>query len=189
MKVLIFGGSFNPLHNGHLFIAEEAKNTLGYDKVVFVPSNISSHKEDNTGLDPEIRFRMLEKELENYPDFFTDRFDIDFGGVSYTINTVEHFYKEYSFEGKPGFIIGDDLLPGFSSWKNVDHLAEKIDLVVVRRDSAEKIDSEYPDYYIDNTLLPISSTEIRNRIKAGKSVRFLVPDSIREIIEANGYYR
>ena len=189
MKILVFGGSFNPLHNGHLFIAEEAKSSLKYDRVVFVPSNISSHKEDRTGLDPEIRFMMLEKALEDYPDFTADRFDIDKGGVSFTINTIEHIYKNYSFEGKPGFVIGDDLLPGFSSWKNAEKLLTKIELVVVKRESNEKINSEYPDFYIDNTLLPISSTEIRKRVKEGKSVRFLVPDSIREIIEKNGYYR
>ena len=189
MKILVFGGSFNPLHNEHLFIAEEAKSTLNYDRVIFVPSNISAHKEDSTGLDPEKRFVMLEKALADYPDFTADSFDIEKGGVSYTINTIDHIYEKYSVEGKPGFVIGDDLLPGFSTWKNVDTLLKKIDLVVVRRDSREKINSEYPDYYIDNTLLPISSTEIRNRVRAGKSVRFLVPDSVREIIEKNGYYR
>ena len=189
MKILVFGGSFNPLHNGHLFIAEEARNTLGYDKVIFVPSNISSHKEDKTGLEPEKRYRMVKEALKDFPEYIVDRIDIESGGVSYTINTINHIYKNYTFTGKPGFVIGDDLLPGFSSWKNVDKLMEKIDLVVVRRDSVEKIYSEYPDYYIDNTLLPISSTEIRKRVKEGKTVRFLVPDSIREIIERNGYYR
>ncbi len=189
MKLLVFGGSFNPLHTGHLFIAEEAKNTLDYNKVVFVPSNISSHKNDSTGMDPEKRLKMLEDALSEYPDFTTDRFDIDRGGVSYTIHTIDHIYKNYSFDGKPGFIIGDDLLPGFGTWKNVDELMKKIDLVVVRRDSSEKINSEYPDHYIDNTLLPISSTEIRKRIKEGKSIRYLVPEKIREIIEKNGYYR
>ncbi len=189
MKILIFGGSFNPLHNGHLFIAEEAKYTLSYDRVIFVPSNISSHKEDRTGLDPEARFSMLEEALKEYPDFTVDRFDIEHGGVSYSVNTIDHIYRNYRFDGKPGFVIGDDLLPGFNSWKNVDELIKKIDLVVVRRESDEKIESEYPDYYIDNTVLPISSTDIRNRIKEGKSVKFLVPDIIREMIEKNGYYR
>ena len=189
MKILIFGGSFNPLHNGHLFIAEEAKQTLKYDKVIFVPSNISSHKNDNSGLDPEARYLMLEETLKDYPDFTVDRFDLERGGVSYTIHTIDHIYKNYRFDGKPGFVIGDDLLPGFKTWKNVEELLEKIELVVVKRNSEEKIESEYPDFYIDNTVLPISSTEIRNRIKNGKSVRFLVPDKIREIIEKNGYYR
>lgn len=189
MKLLIFGGSFNPLHIGHLFIAEEAKNTLSYDQVVFIPSNISSHKEDSTGLDPEIRFNMIKDALADFPYFTVDKYDIERGGISYSIKTIDHIYENYEFEGKPGFIIGDDLLPGFNTWKNVDELLKKINLVVVRRDSPEIITSEYPDHYIDNTLLPISSTEIRNRIHAGKSVKYLVPEKIREIIEKNGYYR
>ena len=189
MKLLIFGGSFNPLHNGHLFIAEEAKSALNYDKVIFVPSNISSHKYDDSGLDPEARYLMLETALKDYPDFSVDRFDLERGGISYTIHTIDHIYENYSFEGKPGFIIGDDLLPGFKSWKNVEALLEKIELVVVKRNSDIKIESVYPDFYIDNTVLPISSTEIRKRVKNGKSLRFLVPDAIREIIEKNGYYR
>ncbi len=189
MKILVFGGSFNPLHNGHLFIAEEARNTLSYDRVIFVPSNISSHKNDYSGMEAEARCRMLEKALEDYPEYIVDRCDIERGGVSYTIKTIEHIYRNYEFDGKPGFVIGDDLLPGFSSWKESDKLIEKIDLIVVRRDSHEKIESYYPDHYIDNTVLPISSTEIRKRVKQGKSVRYLVPDVIMEIIEKNGYYR
>ncbi len=189
MKLLIFGGSFNPLHIGHLFIAEEARNTLGYEMVVFVPSNISSHKADDTGLDPELRYEMLCKALEDEDGFKVDKCDIISGGISYSINTVNHIYENYDFEGKPGFIIGDDLLAGFKTWKKVPELLDKIDLVVVKRDFQNKLTSEYPDYYINNTILPLSSTEIRRRIREKKTIKYLVPEKIRQIIENNGYYR
>ncbi len=189
MKLIVFGGSFNPLHTGHLFIAEETRNELGYDKVLFVPSNISSHKDDFTGLSPQIRLEMLEEGLKNYDYFMIDTCDIDRGGISWSIDTIEHVYRNYSFSGKPGFIIGDDLLEGFKSWRNVEKLRSLIDLVVVKRNSIKKIDSDLPDYYIDNSILPVSSTEIRNRVKLGKTIRHLVPESVRLKILQNGYYR
>ncbi|MDX9801415.1 MAG: nicotinate (nicotinamide) nucleotide adenylyltransferase [Spirochaetia bacterium] len=189
MKLVVFGGSFNPLHTGHLFIAEETRNELGYDKVLFVPSNISSHKEDFTGLSPDKRLDMLAAGLNGYDYFMIDACDINRGGISYTIDTIEHVYENYSFSGKPGFIIGDDLLDGFRSWKNVEKLRTLIDLVVVKRNSIKKIDSELPDYYINNSILPVSSTEIRNRVKLGKTIRHLVPEAVRLKIIQNGYYR
>ncbi len=189
MRLAVFGGSFNPLHIGHLFIAEEARTELGYDRVLFVPSNISSHKDDLTGLEPASRLEMLESVLKDYEYFISDSCDIDRGGVSYSIDTIEYVYSKYTFSGKPGFIIGDDLLEGFPGWKNVEKLKKLVDLVVVKRNHSLKSDSTLPDYYIDNTILPISSTEIRNRVKSGKTIKTLVPESVRLKIIQNGYYR
>ena len=189
MKIAVFGGSFNPLHYGHLFIAEEARTELGYDRVIFVPSNISSHKNDFSGLDPACRLEMLEEVLNNFDYLLLDSCDIERGGVSYSVDTIEHIYRKYSFTGKPGFIIGDDLLSGFTGWKNYQELKKMIDLIVVKRNFNKKIDSGLPDYYIDNTILPLSSTEIRNRVKSGKTIKNLVPESVRLKIIKNGYYK
>ncbi len=189
MKIVIFGGSFNPLHIGHLFIAEEARTELGYDKVIFVPSNISSHKEDLSGITSSARLEMLEEALNKYDYFIVDPSDIKRGGVSYSIDTVNHIYQNYSFKGKPGFIIGDDLLNDFKTWKTADKLKQLIDLIVVKRVSEEKLDSSLPDYYIENTIIPLSSTEIRKRVKEGKTIKHLVPESVRLKIIKNGYYR
>ncbi len=82
-------------------------------KLFLSPQNISSHKNDKSGLNPEARYLMLEEALKEYPDFYIDRFDLERGGVSYTIHTIDHIYENYRFDGKPGFVIGDDLLPGF----------------------------------------------------------------------------
>ncbi|MCL2705745.1 MAG: nicotinate (nicotinamide) nucleotide adenylyltransferase [Spirochaetaceae bacterium] len=189
MRIAVFGGSFNPLHIGHLFIGEAVRTELGYEKVIFVPSNISSHKEDFSGINASARLEMLEESLKEYNYFIVDPSDIERGGVSYSIDTINHIYKNYSFEGKPGFIVGDDLLKDFPTWKTADRLKELIDLIVVRRISDEKLDSNLPNYYIRNTIVPISSTEIRERVKQGKTIKHLVPESVRLKIIKNGYYR
>ena len=189
MKIAVLGGSFNPLHIGHLFIAETVRSELGYDKIIFVPSNISPHKEDLSGVSSLARLKMIKKVLKEYNYFILDTSDIERGGVSYSIDTIDHIYKNYSFKGKPGFIIGDDLLKDFPTWKKADKLKELIDLIVVRRISDKKPESAFPDYYIENTILPISSTEIRSRVKNGKTIRHLTPESVRLKIIKNGYYK
>ncbi|MCL2791913.1 MAG: nicotinate (nicotinamide) nucleotide adenylyltransferase [Spirochaetaceae bacterium] len=189
MKIAVFGGSFNPLHVGHIFIAKAVKSELGYEKIIFVPSNISSHKEDLSGVSSLARLEMIKEVIKEYDDFIIDSSDIERGGVSYSIDTVNHIYKNYKFDGKPGFIIGDDLLKDFPTWKSVEKLKELIDLIVVRRLSDEKLDSNLPNYYIKNMIKTISSTEIRKRVKQGKTIKDLVPESVRSKIIKNGYYR
>jgi nicotinate-nucleotide adenylyltransferase len=189
MRIAIFGGSFNPLHTGHLFIAEETRIELCYDKVIFVPANIPSHKNDFSGIDAYSRFVMVQEALKEYDYFSVDGCDIERGGISYTIDTINYIYNNYDFTGKLGFIIGDDLLPDFSKWKDADKLKQLIDLIVVKRENTNKIESVYPDYYINNTILSISSTEIRKRVKAGKTIKYLVPEQVRLIILKNNYYR
>ena len=189
MKIAVFGGSFNPLHIGHIFIAKAVKAELGYEKVIFVPSNISAHKEDLSGVSSIARLEMITEAIKEYDDFIVDPSDIERGGVSYTIDTINHIYKNYSFSGKPGFIIGDDLLKDFSTWKTADKLKDLIDLIVVRRISDEKLDSNLPNYYIENKVISVSSTDIRKRVKQGKTIKDLVPESVRSKIIKNGYYR
>jgi len=189
MKIAVFGGSFNPLHVGHIYISEAVRTELGYEKIIFVPSNISSHKEDFSGITSSARLEMIKDALKEYDNFIVDPSDIERGGVSYTIDTINHIYKNYSFDGKPGFIIGDDLLKDFPTWKTVDKLKELIDLVVVRRISDKNLDSNLPNYYIKNAIIALSSTEIRERVKQGKTIKHMVPESVRLKIVENGYYK
>ena len=189
MKIALLGGSFNPLHMGHIFIAKTVMSELEYDKIIFVPSNISAHKEDLSGVNSSARLEMITEALNDYSYFIVDTSEIERGGVSYSIDTVNHIYKNYTFDGKPGFIIGDDLLNDFFTWKAADKLKDLIDLIVVRRISNEKLDSNLPNYYIKNTIMTISSSDIRERVKQGKEINNLVPESVRIKIIKNGYYR
>ena len=189
MRTFIFGGSFNPVHTGHLFIVQEVMYQLGYERAILVPANIASHKANHTMITPQERLEMLQAAVDDIPGCVVEDCDIKRGGVTYSIDTIRYILDRYDITGKPGFIIGDDLLPEFGSWREPDEIKKLVDLIVVRRNIEECIDSKYPDFYIKNKMLPISSTEIRERVKRGEPIRYLVPEKVREIIEQRRFYK
>jgi nicotinate-nucleotide adenylyltransferase len=97
--------------------------------------------------------------------------------------------EKHRIEGKPGFILGDDLIEGFTSWKNAGELAHIVDLIVAHRKYKKRRHFSFPHRYIDNLMLPISSSDIRSRIRNNEAVRFLMPDGVWSYIEDNGLYR
>ncbi|HRZ89180.1 MAG TPA: nicotinate-nicotinamide nucleotide adenylyltransferase, partial [Spirochaetia bacterium] len=111
------------------------------------------------------------------------------GGLSYTIDTIRELARSFELEGKPGLLVGDDLLPGFSEWRQADALAREARIVCARRERADRVAFPYDHVYLDNLLIPVSSRMIRERIAAGQPYRRLVPDPVWRIIEENGYYR
>ena len=189
MKTFIFGGSFNPVHTGHLFIVQEVMYQLGYERAILVPANIASHKENHTAVTPQERLQMLHAAVDSITGCIVADYDIKRGGITYSIDTIHYILDHYDITGKLGFIIGDDLLPGFGTWKKPEEIKKLVDLIVVRRDIEEPIPSDYPDFYIKNKMLPISSTEIRERVKKGEPIRYLVPEKVREIIEQRRFYK
>lgn len=188
MKAAIFGGTFNPIHFGHLFVAEVARTSCGYDRVVFVPSNVPAHKEVPGTVGPRERLRMVELALSGIPGFLCDPCEIRRGGVSYMIETVLEIERRYRPEGRLGLIIGDDLLEGFARWKRAAELAERVELLVCRRSSGDRTYFPYPHRCLPNALLPISSTDIRARVAGHETIRFLVPEPVRRYIERHGLY-
>ena len=189
MRTFIFGGSFNPVHTGHLFIVQEVMYQLGYQRAILVPANIASHKENHTLITPQERLLMLHAAVDDIPGCIVEDCDIKRGGVTYSIDTIHYILDHYDITDKPGFTIGDDLLSGFGTWKKPDEIKKLVDLIVVRRNTENPIASDYPDFYIKNKMLPISSTEIRDRVKSGYPIRYLVPEKVREIIEQRRFYR
>jgi nicotinate-nucleotide adenylyltransferase len=188
MKAAILGGTFNPIHYGHLFIADVARTTLGYDRVIFVPSNVPAHKDVPADPGARRRLRMVRLALAGLPWFVADGCEITRGGVSYMIDTVADIERRYRPRGRVGLILGDDLLAGFPRWKRAQDLAGLVDLLVCHRESAGAPDFSYPHRTLDNSLLPLSSTEIRGRVAAGRTIRFLVPERVRRYIERHGLY-
>ena len=188
MKAVILGGTFNPVHYGHLFIAEEVRTTFGYDVAIFVPANNPVHKDPSPILPPGHRLSMLQKAVEGCPEFVVAESEIKRGGPSYSIDTVDELVHRFSIEGKPGFLIGDDLAAGFPSWKDADRLARIVDLYVARRTLAGGPPLEYPHHVVPNMILPISSSEIRQRISEGRSARFLIPEAVWEYIKVHKLY-
>ncbi len=188
MKAAIFGGTFNPVHCGHLFIAEEVRTVFGYDAVIFVPANKPVHKDNAPILDPAHRLAMLALAIAGSPGFLVDDCEIRRGGATYSIDTIREMVKNHGISGRPGFIIGDDLVPGYPSWKEADRLSRETDLIVARRTSLEPPAFPFPHRTALNTILPISSSEIRRRLSEKRTVRFLLPDGVVSYIAANRLY-
>lgn len=187
MKIAILGGTFNPPHYAHMFLANEVRTQLNYDKVVFVPSNIPAHK--STQIDPLHRLEMTRLITSQYDWAYVSDCDIRRGGVTRSIDTVDDIKKEFNLKGKPGFIIGDDLVQGINSWKNPEFLFERCNLIIAVRDGIAVADIKYKHETIKNRIFPLSSSELRERVSNNFNIDFLVPPNVIKYISDNGLYR
>ena len=188
VRAVILGGTFNPVHYGHLFVADEVRSAFGYDVAILVPAYQPVHKNLAPILAPAHRLEMLRRAVAGREGFIVDGSEIERSGPSYSIDTVLEMIPRHGIVGKPGFVIGDDLVAGFPTWKNVERLAQVVDLIVARRTLAGPVRLKYPHRTVMNSILPISSSEIRERIAEGRSVRFLLPDAVLDYIREQGLY-
>ena len=185
----LFGGTFNPVHVGHLRLAEDVVEEFCLDKVVFIPTNMPPHKKMFEEISPLHRVRMVESAIKDNSRFACDDIEVERGGISYTIETVNYVYDNYCFEEKPFFILGSDLLGEIAAWKDIDLLAGKVHFIVMKRaqDSAGLNSLSFSLF--EKRKLEITSSEIRERIKKKKSVRYLVTGDVLHYIEKNNLYR
>ena len=188
MRAVVLGGTFNPVHYGHLFVADEVRTALGTTRRSSSRPTSPCTRTRRPILAPRHRLAMLRLAVAGHDGFIVDAAEIERGGPSYSIDTVADLIPRYGIEGKPGFVIGDDLVPGFPSWKNVDQLVRIVDLIVARRTLAGPVQLSQPHRTVTNTVLPISSSEIRRRVSEGRTVRFLLPDSVLAYIRDNNLY-
>ena len=166
MRLAILGGTFNPVHVGHLFLAEEVRDLLGYERILFVPANVPVHKSMPVEVGARHRLRMLQLAVAGTRGFLVDSCELERGGNSYTIDTLEHVLERYRPEGRPGLIIGDDLVEGFPAWRQAARVAELAELIVARRGPTTAAPAwPFPACVrrIENLLLPVSSSEIRRQ--------------------------
>lgn len=198
-KTGIFGGTFNPIHNGHLIIAESVREQFGLDKVLFIPSGQPPHKRDPEVAGPERRFEMVQLAIGSNPCFEASRMEIDRAGFTYTVNTLQELRAEYGSETDLYFIIGADIVPELVTWKDFMRVFELCEFIAVLRPGFDKeafnreigrIVENYGAviHTVDARLIDISSTEIREKNSAGESIRYLVPDGVREYIDKEGLY-
>ncbi|MFO8064440.1 MAG: nicotinate (nicotinamide) nucleotide adenylyltransferase [Spirochaetota bacterium] len=187
MRIAMFGGSFDPVHVGHLFVAEEARINLHYDRILFIPAFQPPHKSGPPAAPPQDRVRMLRLAVDDRTEFEVDTYELDQRGVSYTIETVRHLYETYPIEGRLGLIIGDDLLEGFHTWKESQTLEQLVEVIVATRQ--EDFEATHRYAAIDNSPLPVSSSDIRARVGADKAYRYLVPESVYGHIREHELYR
>lgn len=196
MKLAILGGTFNPVHTGHLALADDVHVTLGYDRVLLVPANIPPHKELSLGAGTDDRLAMLRLAVCGSDCLGVEDCEIERGGLSYTIDTIECLMRTYgeTIEGKIGLVIGQDLVEGFHTWHRAAELAVMVDLIIARRpgdncsEGTSRAGFLYAFTSLENPLLTISSSDVRTAVQGGKSWRYLVPEPVyRYIVEHHLY--
>ncbi|MDR1586800.1 MAG: nicotinate (nicotinamide) nucleotide adenylyltransferase [Treponema sp.] len=190
MKLAILGGSFNPVHLGHLFLADAALSSLNYDRLVLVPAYRSPFKLAAKGMEDTARDRldMLAASIAGDPRLTIDDCEIRRKGISYTIDTLRDIIRRYLPDGKPGLIIGDDLAADFPDWHKSGEILELADIIVARRIHSGRISPPYPCRQITNEVMEVSSAMVRERIAGGGAWRYLTPAAVRLIIEDRGLY-
>lgn len=188
MKLLVLGGSFNPVHLGHLMLAEEVAAEFSYDRIMLVPSLLPPHKTLSEDPGPEHRLGMLKAAVEGNTGYLIDTCELERNGLSYTFETLEHLVSTFQLDGKPGLVIGDDLAAGFSSWRNPEGICKLADLVLGRRGGVP-FELQFSHCTAHNMYLPVSSTDIRSRIASSRPWRWLVPFQVAHYIEDHELYQ
>lgn len=188
------GGTFNPVHNAHLLVAEMAREQYALDKVIFITGGNPPHKNGMT--DALHRFNMTRLAIADNAFFSDDNFEIKKSGKSYTVHTLEYLRERYPSD-KLFFITGEDSLVDLPKWYNPAKILEMCTLLVFPRKSREslmrtlkKIKSRYGGeiYPIDAPVIEISSTDIRKRIEEDKTVKYMLPDTVIKYIKENHLY-
>jgi nicotinate-nucleotide adenylyltransferase len=182
-RIGIYGGTFDPIHYGHLILAREALETLNLEKVIFVPAAASPFR-DAPKADAQVRLSMLRAAVEGETGFVLDDCELRRPAPSYAIDTVEDFLKR---EGEVAvhYLIGADNLPALSKWHRFDELRKLVSFVVLDRTGMETT----PDYPVVRRKIDISATDIRKRVASGQSIRYLVPAEVEDIIRRENLYR
>ncbi|MCL2191333.1 MAG: nicotinate (nicotinamide) nucleotide adenylyltransferase [Treponema sp.] len=190
MRIAVFGGSFNPVHVGHLFLADAVLSNLGYDRVVLVPAYRSPFKLAVLGMEDSTRSRleMIAASIAGDPRLTIDDCEIRRGGVSFTVDTLADIIRRYAPDGKPGLIIGDDLAGDFPDWRRSDEILSMADVIVARRIRTGELRVPFPCVQVANEVMEVSSGMVRERIAANGPWRYLVPAAARTIIEGRGLY-
>jgi len=185
MRLGIFGGTFDPVHVGHLAIARAALEAVPLDRVLFVPARRSPLKERGPFASEADRLAMLETAIADEPRFSLSRAELEREGPSYSVETIERL----AGEDELFLILGSDALADFTRWKDPERIAQLATLLVADRPGAPIPASDAPVRMFDAPRLDISSRELRARAARGRSLRYLVPEAAWLHIEARGLYR
>jgi len=188
MKIGILGGTFNPIHIGHLILAEEAREKIGLDKIIFVPAYLPPHKDNSDIAKAADRFKMVKLATRGNKYFFASDSEIKRDGRSYTIDTIKEFKKLYP-KDELFFIIGSDLLKYLDEWKDIGEIIKIIKFIAVTRPGypLEKIPPHIATVPI--RAVDVSGFEIRQAIKNNKSFRYLVPEAVYKYINKRKLYK
>lgn len=209
MRLGIFGGTFNPIHVGHLRVAEEVRETLDIDRIVFVPSSIPPHKDLGDNVEGAMRLEIVRMSIRDNPRFEVSSYEVDRPGSSYSIRTIEHFRETTGTT--PFFILGQDAFNEILTWYHAEELFDLAHFAVMSRPGSarppleevlgpvtgryRKTQRGYMNetgneiLFVDVTSYGISSSRIRELCRQGRSIRYLVTEAAREYIIKERIYR
>ena len=185
----IFGGTFDPIHLGHLITAQALREIRELEKIIFIPAFISPHKVNVKSLGAEHRLEMVRLSIEGIPYFDYSGIEINSASISYTVDTLRKLKAKYD---DLELIIGYDNIIDFNTWKEPDEILKLAKLIVLKRKTS--IEPEKKDKYFNSAIfvetptIEISSSEIRNRIGNNLPINFLVPRKVRQYIYKNNLY-
>ena len=181
MNIGLFFGTFNPIHNGHIYISKEVLNSKRVDKIWLIVSPQNLFKKSSIILDKNIRMNMVNNAVKKLKNIYSSSVEFELEKPNYTVNTLNFLSANYSANNK--IIIGEDNLELFDTWKDSDFIKKNYELIVYPR-KKKKISKEL----FDGKLIKISSTDIRKKINNKESIKHLVPRNVEKEILENGYY-
>lgn len=204
MRTAVFGGTFDPVHLGHLHLIHSLVKYTDYERIIIIPVANPPHKNDEPTVTSNERLTMLELALEDYNHLYTNErevellietCEIDRGGISYMYDTVQELYQRYQIDGKIGLVIGDDLVAGLRRWYRFNRLRNLVEIVVVRR-NREGLQEPLPPgvvaRFLDNPIFSDSSTQVRTLLATNEGsleeLNSLVSLRVATYIVENGLY-
>ena len=200
MRLGLFGGTFDPVHYAHLLLAERCREQCRLDRVVFVPSAVPPHKRDRKLTPAPARIEMLELAIAGHEQLAISRHEVDRGGVNYTVDTLRHFRDE-DLQTELFFLLGADMLHDLPSWREADRVCELATIVAVRRAGVAELDfaslaslvaperiDQFRKHQVEMPVMGLSSTEIRGRVAAGLSIRYMTPRAVEKYVAAHALY-
>jgi nicotinate-nucleotide adenylyltransferase len=200
MRIGIFGGSFDPIHLGHLILAECCREQAGLDQVWFMPCSMAPHKVDGAHATDRQRTEMIELAIGGHESFVLSRIELERGGVSYTVDTLEQIHQDQP-DAELFLLIGDDSLEDFVGWRSPQRICElatplvmnrpgsgEVDLTLLRHLVTEKRFEQIAASKLRCPKIEISSTDLRSRIRDDQSIRFRTPRGVEKYIETQQVY-
>ncbi len=198
-RIGILGGTFNPVHLGHLFIAEHARVEMDLDMVLFIPTGVPYMKNNKEILPSNIRMQMLEMSIASNPYFATSDIEIKREGNTYTYETLEELHQIYP-NAKIFFLVGADCLFTIERWYQPQRIFDNCILLAANRNDVPQAELLEKTQYLEDTFkakvilldvpqIDISSTKVRENVKLGKSIRYMVADDVRDFILQNNFYQ
>ncbi|NNE76975.1 MAG: nicotinate-nucleotide adenylyltransferase [Pricia sp.] len=192
-KVGLYFGTFNPVHIGHMVIANHMVEFSGLDEVWFVVTPQSPFKKKKTLLDDHHRYQMVFEATKDFPKLKPSKIEFDLPQPNYTIHTLVHLEEKYGSSHNFCLIMGEDNLNSFHKWKNYEVILENHEIYIYPRISSEKAENRFKDHpkihLIEAPIMEISSTFIRKSHKAGKNIRPMLPESVWIYLDEMNFYR